>query len=125
MNTCSILQESSEPCGGNHLSLKFANQSELFSSSIVTHLWNNHLGMANPAGITGRDLVIEDPCISYVPELEQYTVAYTSYARGGSKRFGRTYLMTSKNFERYGVIMPEEDKDGGTIWFEKRRSDKT
>jgi predicted GH43/DUF377 family glycosyl hydrolase len=26
---------------------------------------------------------IEDPRITYVPELEQFAVAYTSFARGG------------------------------------------
>ena len=53
---------------------------------------------------------IEDPRITFVPELEQYVVAYTSFARGGP---GVSLALTKdfKSFERYGVIMPPEDKD--------------
>ena len=57
---------------------------------------------------------IEDPRITYVPELEQYAVAYTSFARGGP---GVSLALTKdfKNFERYGVIMPPEDKDAALL----------
>jgi len=53
---------------------------------------------------------IEDPRITYVPELQQYAVAYTSFARGGP---GVSLALTKdfRSFERYGVIMPPEDKD--------------
>ena len=53
---------------------------------------------------------VEDPRITYVPELKKYVVAYTSYSRGGP---GVSLAMTNdfRSFERVGVIMPPEDKD--------------
>jgi predicted GH43/DUF377 family glycosyl hydrolase len=57
---------------------------------------------------------IEDPRITYVPELNQYAVAYTSFARGGP---GVSLALTTdfKTFERFGVIMPPEDKDAALL----------
>jgi predicted GH43/DUF377 family glycosyl hydrolase len=57
---------------------------------------------------------IEDPRITYVPELEQYAVAYTSFARGGP---GVSLALTKdfRSFERFGVIMPPEDKDAALL----------
>ena len=57
---------------------------------------------------------IEDPRITYVPELEQYVVVYTSFARGGP---GVSLALTKdfKTFERYGVIMQPEDKDAALL----------
>jgi predicted GH43/DUF377 family glycosyl hydrolase len=57
---------------------------------------------------------IEDPRITYVPELEQYAVAYTSFSKGGP---GVSLALTRdfRNFERYGVIMPPEDKDAALL----------
>ncbi len=57
---------------------------------------------------------IEDPRITYVPELGQYAVAYTSFARGGP---GVSLALTKdfKSFERYGVIMQPEDKDAALL----------
>lgn len=57
---------------------------------------------------------IEDPRITYVPELEQYAIAYTSFARGGP---GVSLALTKdfRTFERYGVIMPPEDKDAALL----------
>lgn len=57
---------------------------------------------------------IEDPRITYVPELEQYAIAYTSFARGGP---GVSLAMTKdfKSFERFGVVMPPEDKDAALL----------
>ena len=48
---------------------------------------------------------IEDPRITFVPELQQYVVTYTSYSRGGP---GVSLALTKdfRSFERYGVIMP-------------------
>ena len=53
---------------------------------------------------------IEDPRITYVPELDKYIVAYTAYARGGP---GVALAATEDfvHFERYGMIMQPEDKD--------------
>ncbi len=57
---------------------------------------------------------IEDPRITYIPELEQYAVAYTSFARGGP---GVSLALTKdfKSFERFGVIMSPEDKDAALL----------
>jgi predicted GH43/DUF377 family glycosyl hydrolase len=57
---------------------------------------------------------IEDPRITYVPELDQYAVVYTSFARGGP---GVSLAMTKdfKSFDRYGVIMQPEDKDAALL----------
>lgn len=53
---------------------------------------------------------IEDPRITFVPELKKYVIVYTAYTRDGP---GVALAMTEdfKNFERFGVIMPPEDKD--------------
>jgi predicted GH43/DUF377 family glycosyl hydrolase len=57
---------------------------------------------------------IEDPRITYVPELGQYAIAYTSFSRGGP---GVSLAMTKdfKTFERYGVVMSPEDKDAALL----------
>lgn len=57
---------------------------------------------------------IEDPRITYVPELEKYVVTYTSYSRGGP---GVSLAVTEdfRTFERYGVVMPPEDKDAALL----------
>ena len=57
---------------------------------------------------------IEDPRITYVPELEQYAVLYTSYSRGGP---GVSMALTKdfRTFERLGVVMPPEDKDAALL----------
>jgi predicted GH43/DUF377 family glycosyl hydrolase len=53
---------------------------------------------------------IEDPRITYVPELSQYAIAYTAYTRSGP---GVSLALTPdfRHFERYGMIMSPEDKD--------------
>jgi predicted GH43/DUF377 family glycosyl hydrolase len=57
---------------------------------------------------------IEDPRITYVPELDQYAVTYTAYASGGP---GVALALTKDfhAFERYGVIMQPEDKDAALL----------
>jgi predicted GH43/DUF377 family glycosyl hydrolase len=70
--------------------------------------------MANPKDYPEEIWGIEDPRITYVPELEQYAVAYTSFARGGP---GVSLALTKdfRSFERYGVIMSPEDKDAALL----------
>ena len=53
---------------------------------------------------------IEDPRITFVPELKKYAITYTSYSRGGP---GVSLAFTEDfhKFERFGVIMTPEDKD--------------
>jgi predicted GH43/DUF377 family glycosyl hydrolase len=57
---------------------------------------------------------IEDPGITYVPELKQYAVAYTSYSRGGP---GVSLSLTKdfRTYDRLGVIMPPDDKDAALL----------
>jgi beta-1,2-mannobiose phosphorylase / 1,2-beta-oligomannan phosphorylase len=57
---------------------------------------------------------VEDPRITYMPELDKYAVAYTSYSRGGP---GVSLALTTdfRNYERFGVIMPPDDKDAAML----------
>jgi predicted GH43/DUF377 family glycosyl hydrolase len=57
---------------------------------------------------------IEDPRITYIPELNKYAVVYTAYSHGGP---GVSIALTSdfKEFERYGMIMSPEDKDAALL----------
>lgn len=57
---------------------------------------------------------IEDPRITYIPELEKYAVVYTAYSRSGP---GVSLALTRdfKRFERRGVIIPPEDKDAALL----------
>lgn len=70
--------------------------------------------MPNPREYPEEIWGIEDARITYVPELEQYAIAYTSFARGGP---GVSLALTKdfKSFKRYGVIMPPEDKDAALL----------
>lgn len=69
---------------------------------------------ADPIGHPEEIWGIEDPRITCVPELEEYVVAYTSFARGGP---GVSLATTKdfKTFQRYGVIMQPEDKDAALL----------
>jgi len=69
---------------------------------------------ANPHEYPEELWGIEDPRITCVPELGQFAVAYTSFARGGP---GVSLALTKdfKTFERYGVIMQPEDKDAALL----------
>jgi predicted GH43/DUF377 family glycosyl hydrolase len=53
---------------------------------------------------------IEDPRITYAPELRKYVVVYTAYSSSGP---GVALALTEdfSSFERYGMVMPPEDKD--------------
>ena len=70
--------------------------------------------MASPRDYPEEIWGIEDPRITYVPDLDQYAVTYTSFARGGP---GVSLALTKdfRSFERYGVIMPPEDKDAALL----------
>ncbi|MGH9840713.1 MAG: glycosidase [Blastocatellia bacterium] len=57
---------------------------------------------------------IEDPRITYLPELSKYAIVYTAFTRDGP---GVALALTEdfRDFERYGVIMPPEDKDAALL----------
>jgi predicted GH43/DUF377 family glycosyl hydrolase len=57
---------------------------------------------------------IEDPRITYIPELKKYAVVYTAYSHGGP---GVALALTENfiSFERYGLVMQPEDKDAALL----------
>jgi predicted GH43/DUF377 family glycosyl hydrolase len=57
---------------------------------------------------------IEDPRITFVPELKIYVIVYTAYTRDGP---GVALALTEdfQNFDRNGIIMPPEDKDAALL----------
>jgi predicted GH43/DUF377 family glycosyl hydrolase len=57
---------------------------------------------------------IEDPRITYVPELSRYAIAYTAFGRGGP---GVALALTEdfRHFERLGVVMQPDDKDAALL----------
>lgn len=57
---------------------------------------------------------VEDPRVTYVPELSKYAIVYTAFTRDGP---GVSLALTEDfhKFERYGVIMPPEDKDAALL----------
>ncbi len=57
---------------------------------------------------------LEDPRITYIPELERFAVVYTAYSRSGP---GVSLALTEdfREFERYGDIMTPEDKDAALL----------
>lgn len=66
--------------------------------------------MPNPARYPEDEWGIEDPRITWIPELEQYFITFTSYSTSGPL----VSLASTKDFvtfERQGVICPPEDKD--------------
>jgi len=70
--------------------------------------------MADPEKFPEEHWGIEDPRITYVPELEKYAIAYTAYTRDGP---GVALMLTQDfhQFERYGIIMQPEDKDAALL----------
>lgn len=57
---------------------------------------------------------IEDPRITFVPELKKFAVVYTAFSRDGP---GVALALTEdfRRFERFGVIMPPDDKDAALL----------
>ncbi|MBX9929059.1 MAG: hypothetical protein K2X99_09120, partial [Gemmatimonadaceae bacterium] len=57
---------------------------------------------------------VEDPRITFVPELGRYAVAYTAFSRGGP---GVALALTDDfvHFERYGLVMQPDDKDAALL----------
>ena len=53
---------------------------------------------------------LEDPRITYLPELRKYAVAYTAYSACGPV-VSLALTQDFTRFERLGMVMPPEDKD--------------
>lgn len=57
---------------------------------------------------------IEDPRVTFIPELQKYAVVYTAYTHEGPG-VALAFTTDFRNFERFGVIMPPEDKDAALL----------
>jgi predicted GH43/DUF377 family glycosyl hydrolase len=57
---------------------------------------------------------IEDPRISYIPELNKYAIVYTAYGRDGPA-VALAFTEDFQRFERFGVIMQADDKDAALL----------
>lgn len=57
---------------------------------------------------------VEDPRITWVPELKKYAVVYTAYSREGPG-VALAFTEDFHSFERYGIIMPPDDKDAALL----------
>ncbi len=57
---------------------------------------------------------IEDPRITFIPELGKYTIVYTAFTREGPG-VALTFTEDFRHFERYGLIMQPEDKDAALL----------
>lgn len=57
---------------------------------------------------------IEDPRITYIPELEEYLIAYTAFGKAGP---GVSLATTQdfESFERLGLVMQADDKDAAVF----------
>jgi predicted GH43/DUF377 family glycosyl hydrolase len=66
--------------------------------------------MPDPENFPEEIWGLEDPRITFVPELNQYVVVYTAFTRDGP---GVALATTGdfKTFTRHGVVMSPEDKD--------------
>ena len=53
---------------------------------------------------------VEDPRVTWLPELEEYGIAYTAYSRRGPL-VSLTMTTDFRTFTRLGPAMPPEDKD--------------
>ena len=63
-----------------------------------------------PSELTG----IEDGRVTWVPELEQYAIAYVAVS-GGGPAVSLALTKDFKTFDRKGVIMPPDDKDAALL----------
>lgn len=57
---------------------------------------------------------VEDPRVTYIPELGKYAIVYTAYSRTGPG-VALAFTHDFKTFERYGLIMQPEDKDAALL----------
>ncbi|MBN1396538.1 MAG: glycosidase, partial [Bacteroidetes bacterium] len=70
--------------------------------------------MADPEHFPEELWGIEDPRITFVPELKKFAVVYTAYTRDGP---GVALALTENfnTFERFGLIMQPDDKDAALL----------
>lgn len=70
--------------------------------------------MADPSRYPEELWGIEDPRVTFVPELGKYAVAYTAFSKGGP---GVALALTTdfREFERLGLVMQPDDKDAALL----------
>ncbi len=70
--------------------------------------------LPNPDEYSEEKWGLEDPRVTWLAELERYAVVYTNYSQAGP---GVSLLLTRDfhSFERYGEILPPEDKDAALL----------
>ena len=57
---------------------------------------------------------MEDPRITFMPELQKYAIVYTAYSRDGPG-VALAFTEDFQHLERLGLIMPPEDKDAALL----------
>ncbi len=57
---------------------------------------------------------IEDPRVTFIPELKKYAIVYTAYTRDGPG-VALAFTEDFRAFERFGLIMSPEDKDAALL----------
>lgn len=57
---------------------------------------------------------IEDPRITFMPELERFAIAYTAFSRDGPA-VALALTEDFRTFERRGLVMPADDKDAALL----------
>lgn len=69
---------------------------------------------ADPDGHPEELWGVEDPRITFVPEIGKYAIAYTAFGKGGP---GVSLALTNDfvDFERCGVVMQPDDKDAALL----------
>ena len=101
----------------------------LLLARVEDRRWHSHLCVArSPDGIGGWQIDpeptlepdprrhpeelwgIEDPRVTFVPDLDKYVVAYTAYGWGGPS-VALALTEDFRHFDRCGVVMSPEDKD--------------
>ena len=70
--------------------------------------------MPDPANYPEEIWGIEDPRITWVPELDRYVITYTSYSTSGPL-VSLALTKDFQEFERKGAILPPEDKDAALL----------
>ena len=70
--------------------------------------------LAPTPGVTHEEWGLEDPRLTWVPELDRWVIAYTSFGPGGPS----ISLATTTDFravERLGMVRAPEDKNGALL----------
>jgi predicted GH43/DUF377 family glycosyl hydrolase len=70
--------------------------------------------LPDPENFPEEQWGIEDPRITFVPELDHYAIVYTAFTRDGP---GVALALTKdfRHFERCGLIMSSDDKDAALL----------